>query len=294
MLALLPAAGLAACAAPLPPVAPGDAAAAQALLARSADAHGLAALDGLGDISVSYAGRWRPFVGRLQPDLVDAGFSGHSEERLLLRDRLTAQAHTGPDGRKQVRRRRAPEGGGRGSVQVWFNGTEARTPQDRVRRDAAALVADGYTLFLLGPMLLARQPLAAAGLQAVETIESGGQDHRCDVVRVRLAPGLGFSDGDDLALYLDRAAGLMRRVRFTLNGLDATQGAVAEVDLWGHVARHGIQWPTRFHERLLRPVPLGVHDWSLTGLDVRRGLDAAEVAGPAFTGKAAAHAAALA
>ena len=274
-------------------MAPASDAAARDLLARSAAAHGLAALDGLGDISVSYAGEWRPIVGRLQPDLVDAGFRGRSEERLLLRDHLTAQAHSGPDGRKQVLRRRAPTGG-QGEVRVWFNGTEAHAPQDRARRDAAALVADGYALFLLGPMLMARQAADAAGLQPPETIEAGGQDHPCDVVRLRLVPGLGLSAGDELALYIDREAHLMRRVRFTLNGLEATRGAVAEVDLWGHLTRHGVQWPTRFHERLLRPVPLGVHDWRLTGLDVARGMVAAEAAGPSFTGKAAPPAAALA
>lgn len=293
-LALPAVAALGGCAAPLPEVAPASAAGARALLAESARAHGLAALDGLGDVNVSYAGEWRPIVGRLQPVLVDAGFRGRSEERLLLRERLVAQAHAGPEGRKQVLRRAAPGGpGGQGEVRVWFNGMEA---QDRDRRAAAALVADGYSLFLLGPMLLARRSAGgalAAGLAGTAAIEAGGQDHACDVVRLRLAPGLGLSEADEVVLYIDRAERLMRRVRFTLDGLDGTRGAVAEVDLWGHLARHGVRWPTRFHERLLRPVPLGVHDWRLTGLDAGRGLAAAEVSGPVLAGRAAAPAAAL-
>ena len=69
--------------------------------------------------------------------------------------------------------------------------------------------------------------------------------------------------------------------------------AVAEVDTFDHAALHGVRWPTRFHERLLRPLPLTVHDWRLTGLDVNRGLEIAEVDGAAFAGKAAAPAAPL-
>ena len=75
-----------------------------------------------------------------------------------------------------------------------------------------------------------------------------GRRHGCDVLRVRIAPGLGFSESDRLALFIDREEGLMRRVRFTLNGLDSTRGAVAEVDASGHVALRVVRWPTRFHE----------------------------------------------
>ena len=219
---------------------------------------------------------------------------GGSEERLLLPEGLVAQAHAGPSGRKQVVRRTDPANGtadGWGAVRVWFNGEEAR---DAERRAAAALVADGYALFLLGPMLLAG-PRAPALLLERPGGEPARVDGRpCDVLRARAAPGLGFSPAEQLALFLDRESRLMRRVRFTLDGLDSTRGAVAEVDCAGHVARHGVRWPTRFHERLLRPLPLPVHDWRLTGLDANRGLTAAEVDGAAFAGRAAAPAAALA
>jgi hypothetical protein len=51
-----------------------------------------------------------------------------------------------------------------------------------------------------------------------------------------------------------------------------------------------VRWPTRFHEHLVRPFPLSVHDWRLTGLDVNRGLRADEVSGPEAGGRAAAPA----
>ncbi len=264
------------CAAPLGPMTrPETADAARHLMQESAAAHGAAALAGIADVSVRYDGVWRGIVGRLVPALVDQGFRGGSEERLLLRDGLVAQAHTGPEGRKQVWR-------SRDAVRVWYNGMDS---QDRDRRAASALVADGYRIFLLGPMQLVQQA-GAMEMREPEAITVGGEAHLCDVVRLRLTPGLGFAPSDQLAVFIDRAARLMRRVRFSLDGLDATQGAVAEVDCWDHVTYAGVRWPRSFHERLLRPAPLPVHDWRLVGLDVNRGLRPADVDGPSFAGPA--------
>ena len=293
LLAVPLAAVLQGCAAPLAPLVDTTTAPdAEALLAESAAAHGLADLAGITDISVSYAGHWRALVGRLQPDLVDAGFRGQSQERWLLRERLVAQAHVGPDGRKQVVRQMGRSNAG--DIRVWFNDAET---SDRDKRDAAALVVDGYSLFLLGPMLLAAQWMADRSLvmqlAGVERLTFEGEYHDCDVLRVRMTPGVGLSDHDELALYISRADRLMRRVRFTLNGLDSTRGAVAEVDTLDHIVLRGVQWPTRFHERLLRPVPIPVHDWQLTGLDLDRGLTSAELSGSSFTGHAIAPARAL-
>ena len=265
------------CAAPLAPMSnPTTSGAAAALLAESAAAHGLAALAAITDVNVSYSGEWHALVGSLQPDLVDSGFRGQSEERLLLRQGLVGQAHTGPKGNKQVIRHMTPAPG---DVRVWFNGDET---QDRDRRDAAALVVDDYSLFLLGPMLLA----GPWRTERVVAMELGVPEADCDVLRIQLHPGSGFSEADDLAVFIGRPDRLMRRVRFTLNGLDSTRGAVAEVETADHTALHGVQWPTRFHERLLRPLPLAVHDWRLTGLDINRGWDAAAISGMRFAGSA--------
>lgn len=287
--AMLPAL-LPGCASPLPALeVPGTTPAARALLEESAAAHGLPALARLRDISVSYEGEWPALIGRLQPALVDSGFRGGSEERLLLRDRVVAQAHTGQAGRKQVVRQAAP--GASAPLRVWLNGEEA---EDTERRAAAALVADGYALFLLGPMLLAGPWSAGRSLDlgegGTERITQDGRAIDCDVLRARIAPGLGVSRADELALFIGRRDRLMRRIRFSLEGLDSTRGAVAEVDCLDHRPAYGVLWPTRFHEHLLRPFPLPVHNWRLRGLDVDRGFSAAEISGASFTGRAAAPA----
>jgi hypothetical protein len=282
------------CAAPFPQL-PGasDSREAEALLEASAAAHGIEAYSKLVNISVSYTGQWHALVDTLQPDLVDAGFRGRSEERMLLRQRLAAQAYAGPSGNKHVVRLDAPRSGG--EVRVWVNGEETR---DRNRRDAAALVADAYALFLSGPMLLtgawSADRTMTMRLAPPEQITVDNKDHWCDVLRLRLTPGLGLSDTDEIALFVDRQERLMRRVRFTLNGLESTRGAVAEVDTWQHVTISGVRWPTGFHERLLRPVPLPVHDWHMVGLDTDRGFSALDISGPEFAGNASAPAARLA
>ncbi|MDP9066114.1 MAG: hypothetical protein M3O06_09650 [Pseudomonadota bacterium] len=264
---------------------------ARELLAQSAAAHGLEALSTIHDVSVSYEGSWRGLINRLQPALVDAGFRGRSEERLLLRERLTAQNHVGPQGAKHVVRRAGLSDAG--DVSVWFNG---RAAGDDERRAAAALVVDGYGLFLLGPLLLTQDWMLRRTLLTIaapQTIRMGHRRVDCDVLRVRSAPGLGFSAGDDFAVYIDRADRFMRRVRFSLNGLESTRGAVAEVDTDEHVNLHGVRWPTRFHEALLRPLPLPVHDWRLTGLDLNRGLTESDLRGAEFGHRAAVPAGSL-
>jgi hypothetical protein len=258
---------------------------ARSLLHDAATAHGLTAYPSIRDLNVSYAGHWRRLVGILQPVLVDSGFRGGSEERLLLREGVVAQSHSGIKGHKEVVRISAQSQGS--SVHVWFNGEETH---DRDRIDAAALVAEAYSLFLLGPILLAvnaaphREIQAALGGTA--ELKQSQEKYLCDVLYLRMSPGIGNSEADQLALYIDHETRLMRRVRMTLNGLESTRGALVDIDTFEHRAMYGVIWPTAFHERLLRPAPLDVHEWRLTGLDINRGESAAEIAGPAFTGSA--------
>ncbi len=265
------------CAAPLPvSLSARTTPAAQSLLNESAAAHGMAAFKSLTDISVSYEGSWRLLIDKLQPVLVDPGFRIRSEERLLLRDGVIAQAHSGTSGRKFVVRR--PSSHVFGEVRVWYNGEEAR---DTERRAAAALVADAYRLFLLGPMWLAERNLVLE-LGDIETVNGLS----CDVLRIQLAPGLGHTHIDQVALFIDRKERLMRRMRFSLEGLESTKGTAHQVDMFDHQTLQGIRLPSRFAEMRVHPTLLPVRDWRVTGLDVNRGFTADDLAGPEFGGPA--------
>ena len=250
---------------------------AEALLLRSAERHGLATWQQLRDVSVAYSGEWAWLVPRLQPELIDAGFRQKSEERLILgKDGLVGQQHQGPQGTKQVLRSAK-------TISVVYNGVRS---DDRTVEAAAALVADGYRLFLTGPFyfLGGNAVLALAGSETVD-----GQ--LCDRIVAVRRPGLGLSAEDRFMLWLDREDGRLRRLRFSLEGLASTQGAIAEVDFIGHRTVGGVLWPVRFIERLKKPIPdLPVHDWQVIGLDLDRGLIPTEIGAAGFSGKAAAPA----
>jgi hypothetical protein len=193
---------------------------------------------------------------------------------------LSGQAYTGPQGRKQVwwqRSGTAPHN--LGEVAVWFNGVRSDDP---AAQQAAALVAEGYSLFLLGPLRLAERglPMQLAGSEQVD-------GRPCDIVDIWLSPGLGQVAVDRVALSIDRGDDLTRRIRFTLEGSANTRGAVAQVDTYDHERRFGVVWPMRFYESVLHPIALPAHDWHLTGLDVNRGYAPQALSGPEFTGAAA-------
>jgi hypothetical protein len=260
---------------------PGDATGAQALLQASAEAHGLAAYRQIHDINVGYEGEWRPFIDRIQPVVVDKGFRSRAQDRLLPQAGVVAQHHVGAAGHKHVFwRRGAPPRAA--EVTVAYNG---QASADAAVLAASAVVAECYGVFLLGPLWLAGRALnpRRAGTERVD-------GRLCDVVDVWLRPGLGLSALDRLSLCIDPGSGLMRRVRFTLEGFESTQGAVAQTDTFDHERRFGVMWPMRSYEEVVHPLRLPAHDWRIVGLDVDRGHDEASLRGMAFSGLAAAPA----
>ena len=278
---------LAGCGSPLP-LLPRPAAAdpaAQDLLQRSAQAHGLEAYRQLQDINIAYAGQWRPLINGIQPEVVDAGYRGPSQERLLPRLGINAQAYRGPQGAKFVSwQRGSGRSGELGRVAVWYDG---RPCSDVALLRAAALVAEGYGFFLLGPLWLAERGDVALRLAGSERVDG----RLCDVVEGWIAPGLGQVAADRVAVFIDRSDFVARRVRFTLEGSANTQGAVAEVDRFEFERRFGVLWPMRSYEEVRHPLRLPAHDWRITGLDVNRGYGPEALAGPVFSGAAAAAAA---
>ena len=298
-LAALPATGglLGACGTPLPlaaaPPSAASAAAAQRL-SDSANAHGLAAYRQITDINIGYAGQWRPLINRVQPEVVDEGFRGPSQERLMPAAGVVAQAYEGAKGKKQVfwQRSKSPASNGRpqGDVAVWFNGQPSQRAGELA---AAALVAEGYGLFLLGPLWVSSRQ--AAGLAVPAEVAGTERVHGrlCDVINVWLRPGLGHAATDRVSLLIDRDDHVTRRLRFTLEGYEGTRGAVAEVDCFEHARRFGLLLPMRSYEEVVHPLRLPAHDWFVTGLDVNRGYGVEALRGAQFSGAAAAAAKAL-
>ncbi len=271
----------------------------------SARAHGWDAYRALADINIGYDGQWRPVIDRIQPEVVDIGFRGASQERLLPALGVNAQLYTGPRGKKHVLWQRGHGAAAArlgnvelgnvelGNVAVHFNGQPSTTPSQLT---AAAVVAECYALFLLGPLWVLDRLGGRTSVQNLAAQVSGTQrvDNRlCDVVQVWLRPGLGQAQLDRVALYIDRDDHTTRRMQFTLEGYAATQGAVAETDTFEHQRRFGVLWPMRSFERVVHPLNLPVHDWYITGLDVNRGYGVQALQGPQFTGLAAQAAAAL-
>ncbi|MEM7050061.1 MAG: hypothetical protein AAF604_10390 [Acidobacteriota bacterium] len=240
------------------------------LLERSVAAHRGDVFADLQDLSVSYDGRWGRIVPRLQPVLVDRGFRASSQERYLLPSGTVFQLHTGPQGEKTVLRR--PD-----DVLVSYAGT-AVPEVDEERQAASALVADAYLMMITGPSYFLRPAAEIRSLPAA--VEDGQRFLR---LRARLRPGFGLSPEDRAVLWIDPETFLLRRVEFSIEGLESTRGAEVDVTFSGHREMHGKVWPTRFVERVRRPVSVFAHRWSLVGLDVDRGLTLDDLAPTAIT-----------
>lgn len=209
----------------------------------------------LREVEAGYAGEWGRWVRRLQPVLVDAGFRQGSRERYLPPLGRIEQTHRGPAGVKQVVR--TPD-----AVEVVFNQRPA-TCEDEL--NAAALVADGYALFLFGAdWLLAR---------GSEWRHDPGEpsrpvdDDACRLVFGVLRPGLGYAREDRVVAWISERDQRLRRVQFTLEGLASTAGADVEVTFRDfQPGPGGTEFPTHFVETVQRPVHLHAHEWRLIDL----------------------------
>ena len=203
-------------------------------------------------VEVEYTGEWSTIAKRLQPVLTDSGFRESSVETYQPAAGKVRQVHTGPLGTKTVDRQR-PE------IQVGFNGTASH---DREVLDSAALVADAYTAFLFGPSWLSRK-----GTDFKLIGERTLDGERCQLVAGRLSPGFGNALEDHFIAWIGRDSLLMRRLQFTLNGLDSTRGADVDVTFSDYQkAADGSVWPGNYVEYIQRPLLAKAHQWRMTSL----------------------------
>ncbi len=223
----------------------------ESILNRSVDSMGLRGRTGY--LQVSYQGHWGLLVNGLQPALVDASFRRASTERIDLVHPRIAQLFKGPGGTKEVVR----NGSG---ILVRFNGIEST---DKEKREAAAIVADAYRMFVTGPIFVQEhaKDLRLSGHRSI-----GGKD--CVVISGTLRPGLGFAPQDDLSIFVDQQTGYIRRYRFSVNGLASTQGVVVDVTCEEFQKEGPVVLPRHFVEWIRQPFTLLAHRWKVIGLDV--------------------------
>lgn len=224
---------------------------ATAILKKSASAHG-DPWKRLSLVKVSFDGEWSTLATRIQPVLTDADFRKSSVESYRTGGRRIFQIHTGPGGTKTVERHG-------NSTSVSYNG---KPTDDREKLDAAALVADAYTVFVFGSSWLSEN---SENLQLLPTRKLNGES--CHLISGTLKPGIGKSSEDHFIAWISNDTSLLKRFQFTLNGLESTRGADVEVTfLEMKTAAGGTTWPTHFIERIQRPLNIKAHEWRMTSL----------------------------
>ncbi|MBE7496390.1 MAG: hypothetical protein HS117_15720 [Verrucomicrobiaceae bacterium] len=209
-------------------------------------------------VEVAFSGRWTTIVQKLQPDLVDAGHRQSSREVYSPRSGRVEQTHTGPQGTKHVVR--TP-----GTIEVRFNGQGTAT---ETAEDAAALVADAYTMFVFGADYLLSRGSDWRLWLSMQRQEIDGDP--CSLVTGTMKPGVGRSTQDKVIAWISQRDHRLRRVQFTLNGLESTAGADVDVTFDDFEAGpRGTEWPRHFLETVRRPLTVKAHEWRMTGLKVK-------------------------
>lgn len=239
---------------------------------RTFAAHGGGSLDDFKDLSVALDGDWKFLITRIQPLVTDHRYRVVSEERLLPTRGVYTASYKGPGGRKRVVR--TPDG-----VRVFYNGEESF---DEDVLQSTALTADSFFLFTLGPMALKRHR------GAFERLEDGVDKGRCYYrIYVVAEPGLGYSERDEIVLWIDPETDLTYRVHITLEGYETTRGAHVDVTYLDYERRGPYVIPSEYFERVLGPIRIKAHGWHLTGLDINRGLSFEDLGGVDNVGLAA-------
>ena len=79
-----------------------------------------------------------------------------------------------------------------------------------------------------------------------------------------MQPGFGFSPSDRFIAWIDEKSKLLRRLQFTLDGVETTKGADVQVTFSNYQkTSKGTIFPTHYLERIVRPIPIKAHEWQL-------------------------------
>lgn len=206
-------------------------------------------------VTVDYEGEWSKFATKTQPVLTDPEFRKTSSEVYSPRRSRVEQVHRGPGGEKRVTRTRS-------DIKIIRNG-QVITDQEELQ--AAALVADCYTVFTFGSSALIE---LGSGWEIIGQRTLNGE--RCTLIAGSMRPGFGMSEGDGVIAWIGDETKRLQRVQMSLLGLASTAGADIDVTFGDfQPGPRGTLWPRYFNERIRRPVDTQAHEWRMTRLDVR-------------------------
>jgi len=245
---------------------------ATALFQQTFEAHGGAKIDELHNLNVGLTGRWKQLIRRIQPLVTDFNYRVDSQERLFPKDGIYAAQYSGPSGTKSVFR--SPT-----KVMVHYNAKQSSNPQVL---SSTALTADAFHLFLLGPLGLQKWGEQFNRLSDAKL--AGKRYSRIHLVRT---PGFGYSQSDQVVLWIDPDTKLTKLVQITLEGHSTTKGAHVEVEYLDYITVGSYIFPVKFFERVNAPIAIDAHAWQLTSIDINRSYQIKDLQGPSFNGAAA-------
>ena len=228
------------------------------IFTRSFNAHGGKNLSYINDVSMSLNGDWPFMITRLQPLVTDSKFRVRSNEVIFPNSQKYIAAYRGPSGTKGVIR--DPK-----SIAVTYN---REFVDDKDITAASAMTADAFFIFSLGPLAFPEYKDKFVRLSNKK--ENGREYYR---IYLSKNPGIGFSERDEVVLWIDTDTFLTERVHITLEGFRTTKGAHANVTYREYKEVSGFTFPSRLHERVRGPIRLNVHTWWLESLEINSGLD---------------------
>ncbi len=241
------------------------------LFQKTLAAHGGASLTTLNDVSLSVTGKWGFIPAKIMPKVADQFYRVSSEERYLPNQGIYSAFYNGPAGTKKVVR--TPT-----SVTVFYNDKE---PTDPELLQATAMTSDAFLLFSLGPLALNRYQTDFKRLSDGKLKEKNY--HR---LYSKIRPGLGFAEQDEVVLWIDPKTYLTYSLEVTLKGFKATQNSHVNVIYLEYFKHEGYVIPKRVDERVLAPINVHAHSWTVTGFDINRGLKIEHLKGKGWQGSA--------
>jgi len=231
---------------------------------RTFNVHGGASIEQLNDVNLSISGEWKTLIRRIQPLVTDYKYRIDSQERLFMNNGGYIALYNGPGGSKKVVRTTD-------SLAVYYNGEQSTDPEVL---SSTALTADAFRLFLLGPLAL--QAWQDQFTRLTDITFQGEQHYR---LHLNLKPGFGYSEQDQVVLWVNAESGRTKMIQITLEGHSTTKGAHVEVEYLGYTQKGDYLFPSDFFERVNAPISINAHAWHLTGLDINRGLALEEYQG---------------